>query len=42
MGERLLVAAVVSFATVCEILDVVSKVIYDRILRLSTDNTQQG
>ncbi len=42
MSERLLVAAVVSFATVCEILDVVSKAIYDNILRLSTNNTQQG
>lgn len=33
MGERLLVAAVVFFATVCEILDVASKYIRDKIRR---------
>ncbi len=33
MGERLLIAVVVFFATVCEILDVTSKYISDRIRR---------
>lgn len=42
MVERLLVAAVVALATVCEILDVVSKAIYDKFLRLTADHTQQG
>lgn len=30
MGERLLAAAAVALATLCEILDVVSKIVYDR------------
>lgn len=41
MGERLLVAAAVVLATFCEILDVFSKAIYDKILRLNTNQPQQ-
>ena len=31
MGERLLAAAAVALASLCEILDVVSKIFYDKL-----------
>ncbi len=41
VGERLLVAAAVVLATVCEILDVFSKAVCDKIFRLNANQPQQ-